>query len=67
MKTVLKASVIVSAAAVCVLRFLSFKYDAALSPGVKRAFFIISVAGAAVCAVCAALWVAAEKKGKNGT
>ena len=67
MKNARKALVILCAAAVCVLRFVSFQYEAALSPGLRRAFFIISLAAAALCAAGAALWVITEKKEKNGT
>ena len=67
MKTVLKAPVILCAAAVCLLRFVSFKYEAALSPGLRRVFFFVSLAAAALCAAGAALWVITEKKEKNGT
>ena len=67
MKTALKALVILCAAAVCILRFVSFKYEAALSPGLRRAFFIVSLVAAALCAAGAALWVCIEKKEKNGT
>ena len=67
MKNALKALVIFCAAAVCLLRFVSFKYEAALSPGLRRIFFIVSIAAAALCAAGAALWVITEKKEKNGT
>ena len=67
MKTVLKALVILCAAAVCILRFIAFRYEAALSPELRRVFFIVSLAAAAFCAAGAALWVFIEKKEKNGT
>lgn len=66
-KTAVKTALIVCAAAVCVLRFLSFQYEAVLSPAAKRVMLTVSVIGAAVCVLCAAVWVFLEKKEKNGT
>lgn len=65
-KTAVKAVLIVCAAAVCVMRFVAFKYEAALPPELRRAMLPASVVCAALCALCAALWVILEKKGKNG-
>lgn len=67
MKAAVKTLTLLSAAAVCILRFVSFKYEASLSPGVIRGMFLAGAVCAAVCLLCAALWVFLEKKGKNGT
>lgn len=67
MKTAVRAALIVAAAVTCAARFISFKYETALSPQALRALWIASVAGAACAAACAAAWVILEKKSKNGT
>ncbi len=67
MKAAVKALTLLSAAAVCILRFVSFKYEASLSPGTLRGTFLAGAVCAAVCILCAAVWVFLEKKGKNGT
>lgn len=64
-KAAVKTALILCAAAVCVLRFISFKYEAALSPEARRATFAASVICAAVCVLCAVLWVILEKKEKT--
>ena len=67
MKTAVKTVLIAAAAVTCLARFISFKYESSLSPAALRALFIASVAGAVLCAVCAAGWVILEKKYKNGS
>lgn len=67
MKNAVKSVLILSAAAVCVLRFVSFKYETVLPPEARRWMLPVSVICAALCALCAVLWVILEKKGKNGT
>lgn len=67
MKTAVKAALIVCAAAVCILRFVSFKYEAALPPAARRAMLAAGVICAVLCLLCAAAWIILEKKGKNGT
>ena len=67
MKTAVKAVLIACAAAVCILRFVSFRYEAALPPAARRAMLAVSAACAAACVLCAVIWVILEKKGKNGT
>ena len=67
MKAAVKALTLFSAAAVCLLRFVSFKYETSLTPGTIRWMSVAGVVCAAVCLLCAALWVILEKKGKNGT
>ena len=66
-KAAVKSALILCAAAVCILRFVSFRYEDALSPEARRAALIVSVICAAICALCAAVWIIFEKKGKNGT
>ena len=66
MKAAVKALTLLSAAAVCILRFVSFKYEVSLSPGVQRGMLLAGTICAAVCLLGAAVWVALEKKGKNG-
>ncbi len=66
-KTAVKTALIVCAAALCALRFVSFRYEAALSPETRRAMLTAGVVCAAACAVFAVLWIILEKKGKNGT
>ena len=67
MKTVVKAIVIVCAAVTCVTRFVAFKYESSFSPETLRALFRAGVAGAALCAVGAVIWVIMERNGKKGT
>ena len=67
MKTAVRALTLLSAAAVCILRFVSFRYEPSLSPGVYRGCSVAAAVCAAVCLLCAAAWVILEKKGKNGT
>ncbi len=66
-KTAVKTVLIVCAAAVCALRFVSFRYEASLSPGVRHAMLTASVIGAVLCALFAVLLAVLEKKEKNGT
>lgn len=67
MKNAVKTALILCAAALCVLRFVSFRYEASLSPETRRAMLFAGVLCAAVCVVCAVVWVILEKKEKNGT
>lgn len=61
-KTAAKAALILSAAVICVCRFLSFKYESSFSPETLRWLTIASAAGAVCCVICAAVWVFLEKK-----
>ena len=65
-KTVVKAALIVCAAVTCLARLISFKYESSLSPRAVGALWIASAAGAALCALFAALWIIFEKKEEKG-
>ena len=67
MKAAVKALTLLSAAAVCILRFVSFRYETSLSPDVIRGIHLAAAICGAFCLACAAFWVILEKKGKNGT
>ena len=66
-KTAVKSALLVCAAAVCVLRFISFRYRAALPPRADRALLLASAVCGALSLLLAAAWIVLEKKGKNGT
>ena len=66
-KTAVRSALILCAAAVCILRFVSFRYEASLPQGTRRALFAVCVICAAACVLCAVVWVILEKKEKNGT
>lgn len=66
MMVIVKFLLLLSAAGVAVLRFVSYKYDTTLSPETMHIMTVISIICAAVCLTCAAIWIIqvkiAEKK-----
>lgn len=64
--TVIKILVLLSAAAVAVLRLVSFKYEAALSPGTLQLLFRLSIVFAAVLIVAGVVWILLEKRLEKG-
>lgn len=64
--TVIKILVLLSAAAVAVLRLVSFKYEAALSPETLQLLFRLSIVFAAVLIVAGVVWIFLEKRLEKG-
>lgn len=62
LQTVVKILVLISAAGLAVLRFVSFKYETAFSESELHMFFVISVVCAAVLILSGAVWVITVKK-----
>ncbi len=63
--TVIKILVLISAAGLAVLRFISFKYEAAFSAQTLHLFFILSVVFAAVLVLAGAAWILIEKRAEK--
>lgn len=62
LKTVIKILVLLSAAGVALLRFISFKYEASFSAQTLHGMFIASIVCAAVLLLSGILWVFLEKR-----
>lgn len=60
--TVIKFLLILSAAGVAVLRFIGFRYETALSPDTLHLMTVISIVCAAVCLICAGIWIIQVKR-----
>lgn len=58
----LKTVVLVCAAAVCILRFVGFKYESALEPGTLKLFGIISISAAVLLILAGTAWAVIVKK-----
>lgn len=58
----LKTLLLLSAAAVAILRFILFRYDSALDENTARILSLISFAAAAVCVITAGIWVLRIKR-----
>ena len=66
----LKTLLLISAAVTAVVRFISFKYAERIPSETLAILLRVSIGSAAVCVVCAAIWVILikkeEKKSKTG-
>lgn len=63
--SVVKLLILLSAAGLAVLRFVSFKYEAALSADTLRLFFLLSLVSAGVLLVSGIVWVLLERRGEK--
>lgn len=64
---IIKFLLILSAAGVAALRFIGFKYETALSPDTLHLMTIISIVCAAVCLICAGIWIIQVKREEKKT
>ena len=62
-----KAAVLFCAAVTVILRFILYKYDAAIPQEAKRVLGAVSAVAAAILLLSGVVWVLTERAGKKGT
>lgn len=60
--TAVKAVLLISAAALCIIRLVSTKYSSVIPENTQKLLFTLSLVLAGVCAAAGAVWIIYEKR-----
>lgn len=63
--TAVKAVLLISAAALCIIRLVSSKYSSAIPESTQKLLFTLSLVLAGVCAAAGAVWIIYEKRSEK--